>query len=375
MVDRIRIAVIFGGRSGEHPVSCLSAASIVANLRRDRYEVIPVGIRTDGTWVVGTDSDEVRASPQAALPALTATESDGDAGASLMAAVDALRTVDVVFPALHGRYGEDGTIQSMLAYAGIPYVGNGVLGSAAGMDKEYTKKILAADGLRIAPSVVLRRGEDEVAPADRERLGLPVFVKPATGGSSLGVTKVKEWAELADAVRAARASEERTGDAKVLVEAAVHGREVDVAVLEYPDGRVVAGPPLEIRVTSDHTFFDYQAKYRDSETIFEIPAPLPAETTRLLQERAVQVFRAMECAGLLRVDFFLPTGETEPVVNEINTFPGFTTASQYPQIWKVAGIEYADLVDTLVATAMAKRVTPPAELPGPRRGIATAVIE
>jgi D-alanine-D-alanine ligase len=357
VADQIRIAVVFGGRSGEHEVSCLSAGSIVANLDRDRYDVVPVGIRTDGAWVVGADTPAVRADPARALRAMTAAEGTGevDVGGSLVTAVAALRGVDVAFPALHGRYGEDGTIQSMLEYVGVPYVGNGVLASAAGMDKEYTKKILTADGLRVCADVVLRRGEEEVGPADRERLGLPVFVKPATGGSSLGVSKVTDWADLAAAVREARATEACTGDAKVMVEAAVAGREVDVGVLEYPDGRLVAGPPLEIRVTDEHTFFDYQAKYRDSDTIFDIPARLDPPAAALLQTRAVQVFRAMECGGLLRVDFFLPAGDVEPVVNEINTFPGFTTASQYPQIWRVAGLDYPALVDVLVDTALARR--------------------
>jgi D-alanine-D-alanine ligase len=370
--DRIRIAVVYGGRSGEHEVSCLSAASIVANLDRERYDVVPMGIRTDGAWVVGADTPQVRETPSKALPALTAGPANGTAAESLVAAVSALREVDVAFPALHGRYGEDGTIQAMLEYVGVPYVGNGVLASTVGMDKEYTKKIIQADGLRICPDVVLRAGQDDVAPADRERLGLPVFVKPATGGSSLGVSKVTDWADLPAAVREARATEACTGDEKVLVEAAVRGREVDVAVLEYPDGRVVAGPPLEIRVTDEHTFFDYQAKYRDAETIFEIPARLDERVILLLQTRAVEVFRAMECAGLLRVDFFLPEGEEEPVVNEINTFPGFTMASQYPQIWRTAGLDYAALVDVLVATALARRGRPAGEGTGELPGLARA---
>jgi D-alanine-D-alanine ligase len=368
---KIRIAVVFGGRSGEHDVSCLSAASIVANLDRDRYDVVPMGIRTDGVWVVGADTPAVRESAPRALPAMTAGPAAATPAASLAAAIEALDGVDLAFPALHGRYGEDGTIQSMLDYVGVPYVGNGVLASAVGMDKEHTKKIVSGHGLRVCETVVLRRGTEDVTDAERARLGLPVFVKPATGGSSLGVTKVSDWARLPDAVRAARAAEERTGDAKVLVEAAVIGREVDLGVLEYPDGRIVAGPPLEIKVTSEHTFFDYQAKYRDTDTVFEIPARLDEPMTVLLQTRAVQVFQAMECSGLLRVDFFLPHGADEPVFNEINTFPGFTMASQYPQIWKAAGLGYGALVDVLVDTALARHAKasgPVLRLAGDRDG-------
>jgi D-alanine-D-alanine ligase len=328
----ITIAVIFGGRSGEHQVSCSSAASIMANLDPDRYDVVPMRIETDGTWTID----------------------DRPGTGDISHAVAALRRVDVAFPALHGRYGEDGTIQSMLQYVGVPYVGNGVLPSTTGMDKEHTKRLLAADGLRVTADVVLRRGADDIGEADRERLGLPVFVKPATGGSSLGVSKVGDWADLPAAVRAARDSEARTGDAKVIVEAAVHGREIDLGVLEHPDGRLAVGPPLEIRVAGGHTFFDYEAKYQAADTIFDIPARLDEAMANRLRDRAVQVFRAMECGGLLRVDFFLPHGEDEPVVNEINTFPGFTIHSQYPQMWRAAGLDYPALVDLLVATALAK---------------------
>lgn len=329
MSARVRIAIVFGGRSGEHEVSCKSAASIMAHLDRDRYDILPIKITTAGDWVVV------------------------DRVCGLAAAIRAFRTVDVVFPALHGPYGEDGTIQSLLEFAGVRYVGNGVLASAAGMDKEVTKKLLAADGLRVAAGLTLRGEEDALTPDDQDRLGLPVFVKPVRAGSSLGVSKVTSWADLGAAVALARGS-----DPKVLVEEAIAGREVDVAVLEHPDGRLVAGPPLEIRISGERGFFDYDAKYRDdSGTVFDIPARLDAQTTALVQEHAIRVFRALDCSGLLRVDFFLPAAGA-PIVNEVNTFPGFTAASQYPRIWQVAGLGYPALLDVLIGTALAKAIAP-----------------
>jgi D-alanine-D-alanine ligase len=255
-----------------------------------------------------------------------------------------------VFPALHGPYGEDGTIQSVLELVGVPYVGNGVLASAAGMDKEFTKKLLAAEGLRVADGAVLRPGSSELTSYDRARLGLPVYVKPARAGSSIGVSRVDAWPELDAALAVARGA-----DAKVLVEAAVGGREIDVAVLQYPDGTIEAGPPLEIRVGPDRAFFDYDAKYKPGNVVFDIPARLNHATTSLLQLRALQAFTALGCRGLLRVDFFLPAsasgGFEEPVVNEVNTFPGFTAASQFPQMWKAAGMPFERLLDILISTA------------------------
>ncbi|GIF73621.1 D-alanine--D-alanine ligase family protein [Asanoa siamensis] len=315
----MKIAVLFGGRSGEHEVSRNSAASIIANLG-DAYTVTEVLIGRDGQWHV----DQVPVSFGAAL--------------------DVLAAQDVVFPALHGPYGEDGTVQAVLEWLNVPYVGNGVLASAAGMDKAVTKTLLAADGLRVAGGVTLRAGA-HLEPNNQERLNLPVFVKPARAGSSLGVSRVTEWWQLPKALALARMF-----DDKVLVEPAVIGREVDVAVLEHPDGRVEAGPPLEITVTGAG-FFDYDAKYAGGAR-FQIPADLPPATTAILRDRAIRAFHALGCRGLIRVDFFLPEVDGEPVVNEVNTFPGFTSASQYPQIWQRAGISYPELLDILIAGAV-----------------------
>jgi D-alanine-D-alanine ligase len=349
--SRTRVAVVFGGRSGEHEVSCRSAVSVLRHLDRDRYDVLPIRISRDGVWVLGRENPETDGLDVLRLLDLTWEHPDLPGRLvtdSIADAVDALHGVDVVFPCLHGPYGEDGTIQALLDLADVPYVGSGVLASATAMDKEFTKKMLAAGGIAVADGVVLR-GQEPTAAADR--LGLPVFVKPARAGSSLGVSRVDDWADLDDAVALARRA-----DDKVLVEAAVGGREVDVAVLEFPDGRLAAGPALEITVPDGRRFFDYDAKYGDAGTTFTIPAALPAEVAGELADLAVRAFEALGCAGLLRVDFFLrPDGDRlVPVVNEVNTIPGLTSAPQYPQIWRAAGVDYPELLDVLIATAVAR---------------------
>ncbi|MDG4823198.1 D-alanine--D-alanine ligase [Asanoa sp. WMMD1127] len=316
----MKIAVLYGGRSGEHEVSRNSAASIIANLG-PAYDVTEVLIGRDGQWHV--DQTPV----------------------DLAGALNELTHQDVVFPALHGPYGEDGTVQAVLEWIGVPYVGNGVLASAAGMDKAVTKTLLAAEGLRVAGGVTLRAGQH---PTDTDQR-LPVFVKPARAGSSLGVSRVTDWWQLPEALATARMF-----DDKVLIEPAIRGREVDVGVLEHPDGRVEAGPPLEINVTGEG-FFDYDAKYRAGGAHFQIPAHLDPAMTETLKDRAIRAFQALGCRGLIRVDFFLPDDEDEPVVNEVNTFPGFTSQSQYPQIWQRAGIAYPELLDILIAGALRNR--------------------
>jgi D-alanine-D-alanine ligase len=325
--------------------------SVLAHLDRGRYEVVPVRITRNGAWVVGTDTDDPAALDGERLLALTpepAVEGERPprTGDGLGSAIVAMGEVDVVFPVLHGPYGEDGTIQGMLELLDVPYVGNGVLASAAGMDKAATKTLLRAAGLPVSRDVVLRGPEDDVSPQERDELGLPVFVKPARSGSSLGVTRVGDWSELEAAVKTAREF-----DTKVLVEEAVLGREVDLAVLELPDGALKVGPPLEIRVADADRFFDYDAKYGD-DAVFDIPADLPVGIQSQLRDLALGVFEAVGCSGLLRVDFFL-RGGTDPVVNEVNTLPGFTSHSQYPQIWRAAGLDYPELLDSLIRTALA----------------------
>ena len=362
--NKTRVAVVFGGRSSEHAISCVSAGSVLSYLDQERYEVVPVGITTHGAWVLGTGDPRELAIADRALPAIdgsrTALALPGDPTRGGLVILDPDRAgevfsrVDVVFPVLHGPFGEDGTIQGLLEMAGVPYVGAGVLASAAGMDKEFTKKLLAADGLPVGDLVVLRGGVETLTAEQRDRLGLPVFVKPARAGSSVGITRVTDWAALDRAVAVAREH-----DPKVLVEAAVVGREVEVGVLEYPNGRVAASVPAEIRIVGDGEvqpeFYDFEAKYLDDVCEFDIPAKLDDEVTERVRELAVAAFRALDGQGLARVDFFVgPNGEL--TVNEVNTMPGFTPISMYPRAWAVTGVDYPTLLTTLVETALARGV-------------------
>ncbi|RSS79761.1 D-alanine--D-alanine ligase [Streptomyces sp. WAC06614] len=345
MDPRLRVAVLFGGPGGEHDVSCASAAAIISHLDRARYAVQPIRITPGRAWIAGPEDLAAGSYLPQDLTSLTPADSVS-AWEGMQQVMPVLAAADVVLPALHGPFGEDGTVQALLETVGVPYVGNGVAASAIGMDKDTTKRILAGGGLPVADWALLRRKDAELPASERERLGLPVFVKPARAGSSIGVTRVEDWDDLTSALAEAYA-----WDGKVLVEEAVHGREIDVAVLEHPDGRLEAGPPLEIDVCGGQPFFDYQAKYQDKATRFTIPARLGPSITAELQRLAVEVFETLGCSGLIRVDFFLRDG-TEPVVNEVNTFPGFTTASQYPQIWAAAGLPYPRLLDTLIRTAL-----------------------
>jgi D-alanine-D-alanine ligase len=360
MTDRTRVAVVFGGRSGEHAISCVSAGSVLANLDRERFDVVPVGITRDGAWVVGADDPRELAIDDRALPSVDASRPalalPGDPTRGGLLVLDPDRAgevfagVDVVFPVLHGPYGEDGTIQGLLELAGLPYVGAGVLASAAGMDKEFTKKLLAADGLPVGDHVVLRPGAATLTAAPRDRLGLPVFVKPARAGSSLGITRVTAWDDLDAAIATARQH-----DPKVLVEAAIVGREIECAVLERPDGTVVSSLPAEIRIVGEAAFYDFDAKYLDDVCEFDVPAKLDDDVAEQLREMAVAAFRALDGQGLARVDFFVgPDGDI--TVNEINTMPGFTPISMYPRAWAVTGVDYPTLLATLVETALARGV-------------------
>jgi D-alanine-D-alanine ligase len=262
--------------------------------------------------------------------------------------VGSLAGVDVVFPALHGAYGEDGTIQGMLEMAGIPYVGANVFASAAAMDKEFTKKLVAAEGIPVGPYAVLRAG-CSLSEEDKERLGLPVFVKPSRAGSSHGITKVNDWSALDDAVAAARQI-----DPKVLVEAAIVGREIECGVLESEAGGAPEASLLsEVHVTG-HEFFDFEAKYLDAGK-YDIPADLPPEVTRQIQEYALRTFTALDCAGLARVDFFV-TADDEIYLNEINTMPGFTPTSMFPLMWAATGLDYPKMVDRLIRAALRRGV-------------------
>lgn len=361
---RTRVAVVYGGRSSEHAISCVSAGSILRNLDPERFEVVAVGITPDGSWVLTDGRPETLAITDGRLPEV----SDGS-GSVLALAADprrrgellslgegagqVLAAVDVVFPVLHGPYGEDGTIQGLLELAGVPYVGAGVLASAAGMDKEFTKKLLAAEGLPIGDQVVLRANAATLELDDRERLGLPVFVKPARGGSSIGVSRVDTWDGLDAAIAVAR-----TFDPKVIVEAAVHGRELECGVLELPDGRVEASTVGEIRVAGvrgrEDAFYDFATKYLEDAAELDVPAKVDDEIAEEIRQLAIRAFRAIDCQGLARVDFFLT--DDGPVINEINTMPGFTTISMYPRMWAASGLDYPALLATMVDTAVARGI-------------------
>jgi D-alanine-D-alanine ligase len=357
---RVRVAVVYGGRSSEHAISCVSAGSILRNLDPERFEVVAVGITPGGSWVLTDGSPDTLAITDGRLPEVTGTSGTalalpadpGRKGELLslgQGAGELLTAVDVVFPVLHGPYGEDGTIQGLLELAGVPYVGAGVLASAAGMDKEFTKKLLAAEGLPIGDQVVLRPQQDTVVLEDRERLGLPVFVKPARGGSSIGVSRVTAWDQLPAAIAQARRH-----DPKVIVEAAVPGRELECGVLEYPDGRIEASTVGEIRVAGvrgrEDAFYDFATKYLDDAAELDVPAKIDDDVADTVRQLAIRAFRAIDCQGLARVDFFLT--ENGPVINEINTMPGFTTISMYPRMWAASGVDYPTLLATMVETAV-----------------------
>lgn len=355
--ERIRVAVVFGGRSGEHAVSCISAGSVLAHLDPALFDVTAIGITPAGAWVQvdpalvlekdGRELPSVSSGAAVVLSADPTTHSVVPLGAGTTAPLD----VDVVFPVLHGPFGEDGTIQGLLELAGLPYVGPGVLASAAGMDKEFTKKLLAAEDLPIGDQVVLRAGQATLEPEQQQRLGLPVFVKPARGGSSIGVSRVVSWAELPTAVAHAR-----THDPKVIVEAAIPGRELECGVLELPDGRVEASTVGEIRVAGvrgrEDGFYDFATKYLVDAAELDVPAKIDDDVADEIRQLAIRAFHAIDGQGLARVDFFLT--DNGPVINEINTMPGFTTISMYPRMWAASGVDYPTLLAAMVDTAVAR---------------------
>ena len=355
---RLRVAVVFGGRSTEHAISCISGGAVLAGLDRDQFDVIPVGITPEGRWVLAPDDPAALRASGRELPGVkdgAAVILPGDPTRGGLVVVEpargaeALSGVDVVFPVLHGSFGEDGTIQGLFEMAGLPYVGSGVFASAAAMDKEFTKKLLAAEGLAGGDYIVLRDG-GTLDEAQRERLGLPAFVKPARAGSSIGITKITDWGQLDEALHVARAV-----DPKVLVEAAVAGREVECGVLEGEHGGPPeASLPAEIRMVSpDHDWYDFEAKYLDDACEFDVPANLPADVTTNLREQACRAFQALGCAGLARVDFFV-TPDGGLIVNEVNTMPGFTPISMFPRMWAETGLPFDELVGRLVRTAVAR---------------------
>ncbi len=362
--NRPRVAVVFGGRSSEHAISCITAGSVLKAIDPERYDVVPIGITGEGRWVLESgDTDRLALTSADRLPEVDGSRATvalaNDDGTSQLVVHEptsvprTLGEVDVVFPLLHGPWGEDGTIQGLLEMAGVRYVGAGVLASAVGMDKHYMKVVFQAQGLPVLPYTVITPRAWETDPATcREAvdsLGYPVFVKPCRGGSSIGISKVHDASELDEAVE-----EARRHDPKVLVEAAaVDGREVECGVIEGtgkepPQASVVA----EITIDASHEFYDFAAKYLPEEhTELAVPADLPDHLAKRVQELAVEAFEALSCEGLARVDFFVLPDE-RIVINEINTMPGFTPSSMFPRMWAATGLDYPSLVDRLIQLAL-----------------------
>ncbi|MGQ4512587.1 D-alanine--D-alanine ligase [Streptomyces sp. DW26H14] len=361
-----RVAVVFGGRSSEHGISVVTAGALLAAIDRDTYDVLPIGITTDGRWALTADDPGRMAIAGRSLPSVEqiAESTEGDVVLSVApgnrevvysepgSVPKALGDVDVVFPMLHGPYGEDGTLQGLLELAGVPYVGAGVLASAVGQDKEYMKRVFTSFGLRVGPYLVIRPREWDNGEADARRRivdfaaehGWPLFVKPARGGSSVGISKVDGFEDLDEAL-----AEARRHDPKVLVESLLRGREIECGVLEFEDGPR-ASLPAEIPPVTAHDFYDFEAKYIDAAPGI-VPAPLTEEQTAEVRRLAVEAFEAASCEGLVRADFFL-TDDGEFVINEINTMPGFTPISMFPRMWQETGVGYAELVDLLIRAAL-----------------------
>ncbi|MEV6587927.1 D-alanine--D-alanine ligase family protein [Streptomyces acidicola] len=361
-----RVAVVFGGRSSEHGISMVTAGAVLSAIDRTKYDVLPIGITRDGRWVLTADEPERMAIIDRRPPEVEQLAESAEGGVILPvdpanrevvysepgSVPKALGEVDVVFPVLHGPYGEDGTLQGLLELSGVPYVGSGVLASAVGQDKEYMKRVFTSFGLKVGPYVVIRPREwERDESAARKKIidfagehGWPLFVKPARAGSSIGITKVDELSGLDEAIAVAQQH-----DPKILVEAALRGREIECGVLEFEDGPR-ASVPAEIPPPEAHAYYDFEAKYIDS-TPGMVPAPLTDEQTAEVRRLAVDAFEAVSCEGLVRADFFL-TEDGEFVINEINTLPGFTPISMYPQMWQASGISYPELVDLLVQAAL-----------------------
>ncbi|MFG1628803.1 D-alanine--D-alanine ligase family protein [Kribbella sp. NPDC049227] len=360
-----RVAVVFGGRSSEHAISCVTAANVLQAIDRDVYDVVPVGISTSGHWVLESGDPERLSITDGKLPEVDVTAMPVLFGANRELVVSepgtvpsTLGEVDVVFPLLHGPWGEDGTIQGLLEMSDIRYVGSGVLSSAVGMDKHYMKVVFQAAGLEVGPYVVIRdrdwMRDAEACRKAVDALGYPVFVKPARGGSSLGISKVNSRDELDDAVVEARAH-----DPKVIVEASANDpREIEVGVLGGLDGA-----PAEVSVCGEvavsgggHDFYDFETKYLpegEEYLALSVPADLPADVAADIRAKALTAFDAIEAEGLARVDFFLDaTGRV--VINEINTMPGFTPTSMFPRLWAESGIDYPTLVNRLLTLALTR---------------------
>ena len=365
---RIRVAILFGGRSSEHSVSCVTAAGVLGAIDKDKYDVVPIGIAKDGQWVlVGHEIDGVSlaggALPEVAAGERTVSLAHLGGGHQLVVSdavnvPEQLGAVDVVFPLLHGPWGEDGTVQGLLELSDTRYVGAGVLASAIGMDKHFMKVVFEAAGLTVGPYVAVTDREWTVDPDKVRRrvaaLGFPVFVKPARAGSSMGISKVDSAEQLDAAI-----AEAREHDLKLVIEAGIVGREIEIAVLE---GRGSDAPrvslPGEIAMVdgAHHQFYDFAAKYVQGDAVnLSCPADMPEADIVRVRELAAAAFDAVGAEGLSRVDFFY-TASGELIINEINTMPGFTPSSMYPQMWEASGLSYPELIDELLQLALHRKV-------------------
>jgi len=358
MVKKIRVGVVFGGRSGEHEVSLLSAESVMRALDRDKYDIVPIGITREGRWLTDGDPMEelklLANGTDATLLRLSRSEgrqpsalANGDRRELVPGAPQGLPKIDVIFPVLHGTYGEDGTVQGLLELANIPYVGSGVLGSALAMDKAAMKAVFSAAGFPMAASVLVMRWEwqqrpDEVRRKVRETIGYPCFVKPVNLGSSVGISKAHSEEELTPAMDLAARY-----DRRLLVEQAINAREIECSVLG--NDSPIASLPGEI--IPKREFYNYEAKYLDDQTELIVPADLPPETIARVQDLAVRAFVALDCAGMARADFFVDRVTGLAYINELNTIPGFTKVSMYPRMWEASGIPYPELLSRLIELA------------------------
>ena len=345
-----RVAIICGGRSSEHEISCISAAGVLSAIDRIKYQPILIGISKSGRWFLLPDNHAL-ALKDGVLPTIP------NEGISVALSADGFSAegknldIDIVFPLLHGPYGEDGTIQGLLEIADIPYVGSGVLASAVAMDKSFAKPIFASHDIKVAAGFVVRQGEWQTGSVAiqtaADQLGYPVFVKPARGGSSRGTTKVKSGADFASALE-----EAFKFDTKALVEQEIRGAEIECAVLEI-DGQPKASLVGQIKIDSKYEFYDFEAKYLDGATTIELPAPIDHKISDEIREKAVAAFISLGCSGLARVDFFL-TPSNEVIINELNTMPVFTATSVFPKMWAATGVTYTDVISHLLKSALTR---------------------
>jgi D-alanine-D-alanine ligase len=345
---RLRVGILFGGRSGEHEVSLASAASVIRGLDPDKYEAVPIGITKEGHWLIGAGAQKMLPEVLKGGQRVMMTADPTDAALVRLDGSGGGQRLDVVFPVMHGTFGEDGTIQGLLDLAGLPFVGAGVLGSAIGMDKDVSKRLLQVAKIPVVPWIAVQRADWERHPKEvqisvEKKFKYPVFVKPATLGSSVGMTKVHSRAELAAGLNLAAEFA-----MKILVERCMIAREIEVSVLGNHDPQ--ASVPGEI--VPHREFYDYTAKYLEEGTQLLIPAKLKPVQVKKIQQYAVAAFRALELSGMARVDFFLEKKGGKIYLNEVNTIPGFTSISMYPKLWEATGIPFRELLDKLIALAL-----------------------